>query len=659
MLSRWGGRVGSAHCPRSGRLGCQRRAIGAINAGNPWVMAGGCTKHLAAELDMGLYEENLREDAIWGMSGVQDQARKLGSSIEEYGKSTLASKERIILWERFRLDLQTIIRNTMNDKDIQLLMMGGVAQGMATYSGDVDLIIYLPNHLEAVQDRNRVKNIFHNICRGLKRQGFDGFVIPARVPIIQYRPDPAIGKLFNNAGADALFRFLKVTESASQPDLPDRVQKVLNQNIKELQVQGVGRVFEFPLAADAYSAMIRFPRTFELLHYDPHPDTSRKLKAEQVLELREKMNDPEARKGLPQSESRDEEAPNTVESKEGVTIDDILRIASKGRTSGKGPFVPYPFAVDVSIAVNQAPWGPRNSELLRRYCSDPRIRCLAMFVKWWSKNSLPVQINASRSGWLTSYCVLVLFIHFMIRTKKLDFIDPEAIKPITKPETVYPKVRKLRDEDKVEMVRDLYNFFWYYATEFDPSTEVVTLLTPHKKLRDQCSAKVMSAKNISIIIEDPYEDRSLGHAINADQLVCIRSAFLAAARSLRQSLTGHDNKKTLLLALKNNGRDIFDKYFPDFPKQEKNAILKGPNSICRICRVEPHSNDNGLCKPCNDGFEAATIPLTFFAKRTGLSRQVTAQIHISEQRKQERAIRDQQFLQRNNKGSRKYRTHSM
>ena len=660
MLSRWG-RVGLVN-----RSVVQRRTFAGtvVNENpNPWTESGGCAKHLAAELDLGMYEEGVISEksglGIWSGALVQRNAIALGTSIEQYSASTLASKERIVLWEYFRIDIERAIRDTLKDDSVKVLMMGGVAQGMATFDGDVDLIVVLPNHLSQLRDRSRVRNIFHNICRGLKRNGFDGFVIPARVPIIQYRPNTSLGKLFENGGADNVFRYLKIIDGSPAEELCSSISDTLSRSVRIINVSGVGKVLEFELAANAFSAMFRFPRKLELLHFQPKK-RSAEDSAARILELRKKLGDRSIKEGEENIKISPPLPPQDTDGS--VTIDDILRIAAKGRSGGlTGAYVPYPFAVDLSIAVNEAPWGPRNSELLRRYCSDSRVRNLAMFVKWWSKHSLPVQINASRSGWLTSYCVLVMFVHFMIRTEKLTFIDPESIEPILSAETVYPDVNEMTDTDKIEIVRDFYNFCWFYATEFDPATEVVTILTPNRKQRSECTAKVMSARNVAIIIEDPYEDRSLGHNINADQLVSIRASFLAAARSLRESLTGTAERSILLGVLRERGRGIFDKYFPEFPSGTSN------DTTCKICRhnaKRPNGQHaakhlNGLCKPCADAFESSSLALSFFAKRTGSSRMVTEQVHITEQRRQERSLRDQQFLERNNKGDRVYQSHSV
>eukprot|EP01064_Diplonema_japonicum_P038818 TRINITY_DN953_c3_g1_i1.p1 TRINITY_DN953_c3_g1~~TRINITY_DN953_c3_g1_i1.p1 ORF type:complete len:645 (+),score=111.91 TRINITY_DN953_c3_g1_i1:41-1936(+) len=617
------------------------------NRENPWKMLGGSLKGLNAELHMGLFElQGKNAEKIWGSKENIDRAVKMGGVIEEYGRATLAPIERCRLWERFRKDMENRIKIVMKDPNARVLMMGGVAQGMATVDGDVDLSIFLPSHIKKLgSERAYVRSTLHLIGRDLRQHGFDGFVVPARVPIIQYRPNPDIEKLYSYEGADKIFRLLtfktEVTEAEAEKivqNLTDFLQVPINLHDSE----AFGLVMEFPQAADAYAAMFHHHKKFSFPAVTPGTGKSRMAEA-----IFSKMNPP-ANHG---SKTAEQSTPQPVKKQGIVTIDDILKTASKGTPISSGAFTPYPFSVDISVSITEHPWGPRNSELLRRYLSaDTRVRTLAMFVKWWSKHSTPVAINNSRSGWLTSYCVLAMLIHFLIQEKRLEFIDPATINPVLEADTRYPENRLLTDADKLQLVRDFMKFCEYYATGFDYKTNVISLVTGKVKTREECTSKVMSARNTDIIIEDPYEDRSLGHPIDANMLLKIRATFLAGAKSCVSNITAEKPDVALsrfAKELKAKGPQIFKQYYNLKPSADG-----GGCSLCAVEKVAKGSKHNA-CKKCENALQAAKQPLEFFSMRSGEQAEIEAEVHIREQKKQERALREQQFLERNHKRGRR------
>eukprot|EP01063_Lacrimia_lanifica_P035327 TRINITY_DN6702_c0_g6_i1.p1 TRINITY_DN6702_c0_g6~~TRINITY_DN6702_c0_g6_i1.p1 ORF type:complete len:679 (+),score=227.53 TRINITY_DN6702_c0_g6_i1:272-2038(+) len=573
--------------------------------------------------------------------------------MDAYARRTLAPMSRCRLWERFREDLERAIRGIMQDDAATVLMMGGVAQGMATVDGDVDLIIFLPNHIpELQQDRGAVRNALHVIGRGLKRQGFDGFVVPARVPIIQYRPDPAIEKLFTHEGSDELVRFLRSRGNNHRQGggTPQKLQqdlaKQLGVPVKIHNPLGSNLWFEFPLAADAFSAMFRNPKMFDFPHLGGCEEkTGAKRDAKRAglfAAMKAAGQGGAAAAANPAPADEGAEAPNAASG--AVTIDDILRNAAQGRGVTGGGYVPYPFAVDISLAVTDKPWGARNSELLRRYlAADPKVRTLAMFVKWWSKRSVPVAINNSRSGWLTSYCVLVLLIHYLVQAKRLGFIDPATIDPVLTPDMRYPADGALSPADHVQLARDFLGFCEYYATVFDYEKGVVTMLTDAPKTKADCTPKVMSARNTCLVIEDPYEDRSLGHPIDPPMLVQIRATFLAGARGVLRSTAPGEADRVLAAELRQSGRAHLESHF---------GFESTAGGSCAICRAEPAESGSTECAKCNAALDGAQIPLEFFARRTGQHKKVEEQVHIAEQKRQERALKQLQFMASHHKGTR-------
>ncbi|KAJ9452362.1 UTP:RNA uridylyltransferase 1 [Diplonema papillatum] len=646
---------------------------------SPWIMHGGKVEHLAVELLLGLFELKRGAGAkLWTDPDNRKRATMIGRTMELYTRKTLATKSRCRLWERFREDLEASIKAILKDETASVMMMGGAAQGMATVDGDVDLTIFLPSKIQSLQeDRTAVRSVLHLIGRGLKKQGFDGFVVPARVPIIQYRPDPALERLFTYEGSDEMFRFLRLKSSvqlatATQEqaqrifmeakELAKRLQTELECRIRVHRSRTLGVLLEFPMAAEAFSAMYRCHRQFDLVHLVPQgtalagKQSSGKLSSDALLSpdqvwstLLEQAGKPAAgakgeRSGPVEKEAADA-APAPRKGAGLVTIADILKTAAANSPSFSSAYVPYPFAVDISVAVTPQPWGPRNSELLRRYLStDPRVQTLAMFVKWWSKHSVPVSINNSRAGWLTSYCVLVMLIHFLIHEKRLQFIDPLSIEPVLRPDTRYPCTTPLTEEDHVQVVRDFVKFCEYYATGFDYEKEVISLVSGRKKTKDECSAKVMSARHTALIIEDPYEDRSLGHPIDHRMLVKIQSTFFAASREITCQIAGISPSVYLKDVVRETAAPILRKNF-SFDNDP-------PKGACCICQFEEPAEGATECTLCLDALQKSTIPLEFFAERTGQAASVPAEVSIREQKKQERSLKEAQFLARHHKGAR-------
>ena len=210
--------------------------------------------------------------------------------------------------------------------------------------------------------------------------------------------------------------------------------------------------------------------------------------------------------------------------------------------------------------------------------------------------------------------MLVLLVHFLIHTKRLQFIDPQTIDPVLACDTVYPVTTPLSDDDKVTVVRDFLAFLEFYACGFDYSTEVITLVEEGPKLRTESTAKVLSARNTAVVIEDPYEDRSLGHPIDAKMLVEMRASFLAGARSVVEVLReknddevqAHGTNPHVLAVLKARGREMLDWKF-DFEER--------PNDkSCEVCK-EFDAEQHGVCGTCEKSLVDAQTPLQFFAKR--------------------------------------------
>ena len=75
---------------------------------------------------------------------------------------------------------------------------------------------------------------------------------------------------------------------------------------------------------------------------------------------------------------------------------------------------------DLSLRYN----GVRNSDLLAMYFAKPHVRALGVAVGFWSKQA---KVNGAQEGHLTSYAWSLLLLHFLIRGRHVDFIDPAVI----------------------------------------------------------------------------------------------------------------------------------------------------------------------------------------------------------------------------------------
>ena len=322
---------------------------------------GGSRDLLDIELKLGIHEVSRDDMGYWDTPHCREQAIAFGDTMEQYAMKALASPERCRLWERFRADLQAVIRIYTEDPDARVLMMGGVAQGMATVDGDVDLAIFLPNKIASLQqDRSYVHQTLAQIGRNLKRQGFDGFVIKARVPIIQYRPQNEMEALFCLEGSDQTFRFLKARKEHSKTEAEEVAKKLEGKLSCKVSVHRSKEttVFEFPLAADAFSAMFHHPRQYSLYHLE---DTSRSS----LDDLFAKLHKFGASKNKQPIKKENQATKKNDKSRGGpASIDDILQMAAQGsshrklghRAADNMAYVPYPFAADISISTTPHPY---------------------------------------------------------------------------------------------------------------------------------------------------------------------------------------------------------------------------------------------------------------------------------------------------------------
>eukprot|EP01063_Lacrimia_lanifica_P001395 TRINITY_DN10702_c0_g1_i1.p1 TRINITY_DN10702_c0_g1~~TRINITY_DN10702_c0_g1_i1.p1 ORF type:complete len:658 (+),score=212.99 TRINITY_DN10702_c0_g1_i1:141-2114(+) len=161
-------------------------------------------------------------------------------------------------------------------------------------------------------------------------------------------------------------------------------------------------------------------------------------------------------------------------------------------------------------------YGVRNSHLIRAYLTKPEVRLAAVAVKCWSKK---VQINDPRVGLLSSYAIALMFVHFLIRKRKHDFIPPEDVH-LTDCTACPPFINftspepENRDEFAKAAGKVFMAFIHFYTFEFDWDREVVTV-THSGVLRkeevgwiDENAIRVDRGNSVHyhFCVEDPYEE---------------------------------------------------------------------------------------------------------------------------------------------------------
>eukprot|EP00659_Diplonema_papillatum_P001076 gene1076-1650_t len=174
-------------------------------------------------------------------------------------------------------------------------------------------------------------------------------------------------------------------------------------------------------------------------------------------------------------------------------------------------FVQLPLVFRTHWDVSLRFFGVRNSALLRDYLSTPSLRLAACAVKMWSRKS---RINDPRSGLLSSYAVMLLFVFALLRTKVCPWIDPESIPPIGHTPKPDRPAGGHTTQDIHKAALYIVCFFTFYATRFKWQDEVVSVTRQqvlHKSQvgwvasNENLSADRTKAVRYNVCIEDPYE----------------------------------------------------------------------------------------------------------------------------------------------------------
>ena len=126
-------------------------------------------------------------------------------------------------------------------------------------------------------------------------------------------------------------------------------------------------------------------------------------------------------------------------------------------------------AFDLSLRLQ----GVVNSALIRRYCADDAsVRVAAAAAKAWAGR---VRIVDPRSGWLSSYAVVVMFIFACLRTGALRFHSPaDFVVADCAPVPPPPPQAPVPAPALAARIGDLLLTFWhFYARVFDWERDAV------------------------------------------------------------------------------------------------------------------------------------------------------------------------------------------
>ncbi|KAK0392876.1 hypothetical protein NLU13_2370 [Sarocladium strictum] len=158
-----------------------------------------------------------------------------------------------------------------------------------------------------------------------------------------------------------------------------------------------------------------------------------------------------------------------------------------------------------------------NTRMIRTYVEiDPRVRQLAMLVKYWTRRR---KINdAAFGGTLSSYTWICLIIAFLqLRSPPvlpaLHQLPYKIPRPDGRPSEFADNLKKLRGfggKNKSSEAELLFQFFRFYAHEFDYDKHVLSVRTG--KLITKADKKWIYALNNQLCVEEPFNtSRNLGN----------------------------------------------------------------------------------------------------------------------------------------------------
>jgi DNA polymerase sigma len=178
----------------------------------------------------------------------------------------------------------------------------------------------------------------------------------------------------------------------------------------------------------------------------------------------------------------------------------------------------------------------RNSALIRAYMSiDARARVLGYIIKYWSRNR---KINDPYRGTLSSYCYILLLIHFL-QTRKPPVLPclqtlnrkRDEVDMVNGFDCWFAKNIQSTDfapQNKSTIAELLTDFFKYFAHEFQYRQSVVSVRLGSIYPKTDAKWEESGKKDFNhFLIEDPFQtSHNLGRVCTKDALFTIRGEIM-------------------------------------------------------------------------------------------------------------------------------------
>lgn len=178
-------------------------------------------------------------------------------------------------------------------------------------------------------------------------------------------------------------------------------------------------------------------------------------------------------------------------------------------------FSPEMLGIDFDLSLRGS--GIAVSWLLRRYFQQSSLaRVGTIFLKHWGKAT---RLNNPNQGYFNSFATSVLWIYFLIQTKRISFVNPTPFQ--TQPTASYLDVAPFiplieeqeRDNDTfwLDVSNTIFKFFNFYANEFNWDTHVVSICQEHCVTKKELNWVFEKEKRVGspvyyrICVQEPLE----------------------------------------------------------------------------------------------------------------------------------------------------------